>query len=54
MKNSDRMSRYDSTHCDMYNKKYKIVTTKKIKNINCTLDDDLTIKDIAAISIHLL
>jgi len=37
---------------NMYNKKYKIVTTNKIENINCTLDDDLTLKDIGAISTH--
>ena len=30
--------------------KYKIVTTNKIENIACTMDDKLTIKDIAAIS----
>jgi len=41
---------------DMYltinelNKKYKIVTTKKIEGINCTLDNNYTIKTIAAIS----
>ena len=32
------------------NKRYKIVTTKKVKNIACTWDDKLTIKKIAAIS----
>ena len=32
------------------NNNYKIVTTKKIENINCTLDDNLTVKDIAALS----
>jgi len=31
-------------------KKYKIVTTKKVKDITCTWDDKLTIKKIAAIS----
>ena len=31
-------------------KKYKIVTTKKVKDIHCTWDDKLTIKKIAAIS----
>ena len=35
------------------NNKYKIVTTKKLSNINCTLDDNLTIKDIAALSIKI-
>lgn len=32
------------------NKKYKIVTTNKIDGINCTLDNNYTIKTIAAIS----
>jgi hypothetical protein len=32
------------------NNKYKIVTTKKVKDIPCTWDDKLTIKKIAAIS----
>ena len=32
------------------NSKYKIITTTKIKNINCTMDDNLSVKDIAAIS----
>ena len=32
--------------------KYKIVTTLKVDNIICTLDDNLSIKDIAAISTH--
>lgn len=31
---------------------YNIVTTLKYKNLKCTMDDDLTIKDIAAISTH--
>ena len=30
--------------------KYKVVTTNKVENILCTMDDNLTIKDIAAIS----
>lgn len=34
------------------NKKYKIVTTEKVEGINCTRDDNLSIKDIAAISIN--
>lgn len=34
------------------NKKYKVVTTKKINNINCTLDDNYSVKTIAAISTH--
>ena len=32
------------------NKKYKIVTTRKVENISCTWDDKLTIKKISAIS----
>ena len=34
------------------NKRYKISTTKKLDNINCTTDEGLTIKTIAAISIN--
>lgn len=34
------------------NNKYKIFTTEKVEGINCTIDDNLTIKDIAAISIN--
>jgi len=34
------------------NNKYNIVTTKKVSNLLCTLDNDLTIKDIASISIN--
>lgn len=33
------------------NKVFKICTTTKVKNINCTMDDNLTIKNIAALSI---
>lgn len=32
--------------------KYKIVSTEKINNIVCTRDDNLSLKDIAAISTH--
>ena len=32
------------------NEKHKIVTTKKVENISCTWDDELTIKKISAIS----
>jgi len=32
------------------NEKYKIVTTEKVKGVHCTQDDNLTVKDIAAIS----
>jgi hypothetical protein len=32
------------------NKKYKIATTEKVQGVNCTYDDMLTVKDIAAIS----
>jgi len=38
-------------YIEFLNKKYKIVTTKKVKNdILCTRDDNLKIKDIGAIS----
>ena len=33
-------------------KKYKIATTKKVEGVSCTMDDQLTIKGIAAISTH--
>ena len=39
-----------SNYIQKINQKYNIVTTKKVENINCTLDDNLSIKDIAAIS----
>ena len=32
------------------NEKYKIVTTENVPGVNCTQDDGLTVKDIAAIS----
>jgi hypothetical protein len=32
------------------NRHFKIITTTKVENIKCTMDDKLTIKDIAAIS----
>jgi|LakMenEpi03Aug12_release.lakeMendotaPanAssembly.Ray.scaffolds.fasta_scaffold11351_12 hypothetical protein len=34
-------------------KKYNIITTKKVSNIKCTRDYNLTVKDIAAISINI-
>ena len=34
-------------------KKYNIVTTQKVDNIKCTRDDNLTVKDIAAISLNI-
>lgn len=34
----------------LFANKYNIVTTKKVDTIKCTLDDKLTIKDIAALS----
>jgi len=40
-----------ATLCIELNKKYRIVTTKKVNDILCTLDDNLTVKDIAALSI---
>jgi hypothetical protein len=39
--------------CEQLNKKYKIITTKKVNNIFCTLDEQLTIKDIAALSTNI-
>ena len=45
---------YDKTKWDNYitnmNMHFKIITTTKVENINCTMDDNLTIKDIASIS----
>jgi len=45
---------YNKLEWDNYitllNNKYKLVTTTKVENIKCTMDDNLTIKDIAAIS----
>jgi len=45
---------YDKAKWDNYitniNKHFKIITTTKVENINCTMDDNLTIKDIASIS----
>jgi glycosyl transferase family 25 len=32
------------------NDKYKIATSEKVEDVNCTMDDKLTVKDIAAIS----
>ena len=34
----------------LYNHKYKLVTTTKVDGINCTTDNNLTVKDIAALS----
>jgi hypothetical protein len=34
-------------------KKYKVVTTQKVDNIPCTRDDNLTVKDVAAISLNI-
>lgn len=55
--NSDALSTQYSQDVDQWNAyisdlntKYKIVTTKKVENVNCTMDDKLSIKDIAAIS----
>ena len=36
----------------IFNKNYNVVTTKKVDNIKCTLDDGLSIKTIGALSIH--
>ncbi len=38
--------------CRYLHSKYKIATTEKIEDIPCTRDDNLTLKDIAAISTH--
>ena len=35
-----------------FNKKYNVVTTQKVDVVKCTRDDNLTAKDIAAISIY--
>ena len=48
---------YNKTEWDNYiillNTKYKIATTTKVnENVLCTMDDNLTIKDVAAISTH--
>jgi len=55
--NSQPMSgqyNYDKTRWDnrikMINKHFKIITTTKVENVNCTMDDNLSIKDIASIS----
>jgi len=55
--NSDALStqyHYDETewknYIEILNEKYKIVTTKKVEGINCTRDDNLTVKDIGALS----
>ena len=34
----------------LYSNKYKLVTTTKVEDVLCTMDDNLTIKDIAALS----
>jgi hypothetical protein len=36
----------------LYNSKYKLVTTTKVDGILCTMDDMLTVKDIAALSMN--
>jgi len=55
--NSDALStQYDcdetewKNYIEILNEKYKIVTTKKVERINCTRDDNLTVKDISALS----
>ena len=37
-------------HIRELNHKYKVMTTTKVDGIPCTMDDNLTIKDIAAVS----
>ena len=39
--------------CIILNKKYKIITTKKVDGILCTLDDNLSLKDIASLSTNI-
>jgi len=34
----------------LYNHKYNLVTTTKVEGIHCTSNDNLTVKDIAALS----
>ena len=41
---------YWNIYISMLDEKYSIVTTKKIEGINCTRDDNLTVKDIGALS----
>jgi hypothetical protein len=55
--NSQPMSgqyNYDKIKWDNYiknlNNSFKIITTTKVENINCTMDDNLTIKDIGSLS----
>ena len=47
---------YDKIKWDNYiinsSNYFKIITTTKVENINCTMDDNLTIKDIAALSMR--
>ena len=57
--NSQPMSgqfNYNKTEWDEHikhlNNKFKVMTTTKVDGISCTMDDNLTIKDIAAISSH--
>ena len=38
-------------HITYLSKKYNVITTTKVDNIKCTTDDNLTVKDIAAISV---
>jgi hypothetical protein len=46
---------YNKSEWDKYiteiNNKFKVITTTKVEGINCTMDDNLTIKDIASLSI---
>jgi hypothetical protein len=38
-------------HITYLSKKYNVITTTKVDNIKCTMDDKLSVKDIAAISV---
>jgi len=37
-------------HISHLSKKYKVITTTKVDGINCTMDDQLSVKDIASVS----
>ena len=39
-----------NNYINLLNTKYKIATTKKVEGVVCTMDDNLTVKDIASIS----
>ena len=43
---------WDNFILNLFNNNFKIATTKKVSNINCTLDKSLSIYQIGAISTH--